>query len=298
MGESDREQSLIGGRLGGLAALHGAVFLFGMAGLFGKWVALGALLIVFGRVLFATAALGLVLVVGKKLIRPPRRAAWLLAACGALLVMHWAAFFHSIQVSTVAVGLLAYSTAPVFAALLEPWWFREQISLRGVLASLVSLAGVALIIPQWQMGNTVLQGVSWGVVAGCSFAALALFNRELVRDIDATNLAFYQDGAATVLLLPILPVIWRSPELADLLLLALLGLVFTALAHGLFIHALRQVKARVATLVSTLEPVYGILLAALLLGEIPTARTLAGGALILAAVFWVTLQARRGNEDR
>lgn len=298
MGEPEKEQSVIGGRPGGQAALHGAVFLFGMAGLFGKWVALGALLIVFGRVLFATAALGLVLAFRKRFILPSRRAAWLLAACGALLVMHWAAFFHSIQVSTVSVGLLAYSTAPVFAALLEPWWFREPASLRGLLASLVSLGGVAVMIPQWQVENAVFQGVSWGVVAGCSFAALALVNRELGREIDATNLAFYQDGAATVLLLPVLPLIWSPPSQSDIILLALLGVVFTALAHGLFIHALRHVKARVATLVSTLEPVYGILLAALLLSEFPTLRTLAGGALILTAVVWVTLQARRGQEDR
>ena len=297
MREPDQQKSVMSGGAGGRAALHGAVFLFGMAGLFGKWVTLGAMLIVFGRVLFATAALGLVLALGKRFIWPRRRAAWLLATCGALLVMHWGAFFHSIQVSTVAVGLLAYSTAPVFAALLEPWWFREPVSLRGVLASLVSLAGVALMIPQWRMGNAVFQGVSWGVVAGCSFAALALFNRELGRDIDATNLAFYQDGAATVLLLPVLPLIWSSPAPRDVLLLALLGVVFTAFAHGLFIHALRQVKARVATLVSTLEPVYGILLAALPLSEIPSPRTLAGGALILVAVLWVTLQTRRGNED-
>jgi drug/metabolite transporter (DMT)-like permease len=154
------------------------------------------------------------------------------------------------------------------------------------------------MIPQWQVGNAVFQGVSWGVVAGCSFAALALVNRELGREIDATNLAFYQDGAATVLLLPVLPLIWSPPSQMDVILLALLGVVFTALAHGLFIHALRHVKARVATLVSTLEPVYGILLAALLLSEFPTPRTLAGGALILAAVVWVTLQARRGQEDR
>lgn len=273
-----------------MAALHGAVFLFGVAGLFGKWIALGALLIVFGRVLFATAALGAVLALRRGFVRPAPRELWLLVGCGGLLIVHWAAFFHAIQVSTVAVGLLAYSTAPVFAVLLEPWWFREPVSRRGLLASLVSLGGVALMIPEWQAGNVILQGAGWGVVAGGSFALLAMINRELGLRIDATNLAFYQDGFATILLLPVLPLIWRSPAATDLLLLAILGVIFTALAHGLFIEALRHVKARLATLVSNLEPVYGILLAALLLSEIPTPRTVAGGVLILGAVALVSLR--------
>lgn len=274
----------------GMAALHGAVFLFGVAGLFGKWIALGAMLIVFGRVLFATAALGAVLALRRGFVRPAPRELWLLVGCGGLLIVHWAAFFHAIQVSTVAVGLLAYSTAPVFAVLLEPWWFREPVSRRGLLASLVSLGGVALMIPEWQAGNVILQGAGWGVVAGGSFALLAMINRELGLRIDATNLAFYQDGIATMLLLPVLPLIWRSPAATDLLLLAILGVIFTALAHGLFIEALRHVKARLATLVSNLEPVYGILLAALLLSEIPTPRTVAGGVLILGAVALVSLR--------
>lgn len=276
---------------GGQAALHGAVFLFGVAGLFGKWIALGPMLIVLGRVSFAAGALGLVLLLRRKAVGlPPRRDWWMLLSCGALLVLHWAAFFHSIQVSTVAVGLLAYSTAPVFAALLEPWWFGESFSARGFAASLLSLGGVAVMIPHWQLQEAVLQGASWGVVAGSSFALLSLLNRGLRREHDAVSLAFIQDGLAALLVLPLLPAIWEPLAARDLALLALLGIVFTALAHGLFIHALRTVRARMATLVSNLEPVYGIALAALLLDEIPSLRTVAGGALILAAVAWVSIR--------
>ena len=297
MEQGGEAQLKAGGRRGGLAALHAAVFLFGMAGLFGKWITAGAMLIVFGRVLFASIALGaLIFLCRRGFVLPDIRAAGLLLTCGALLVLHWAAFFHSIQVSSVAIGLLAYSTAPVFAALLEPWWFREPPSYRGFLASLVSLGGVALMIPQWQPGNVVFQGASWGVVAGCSFAVLSLLNRELGQKYDATSLAFYQDAAAALMLAPFLPFFWSTPSPREILLLVMLGVVFTALAHGLFIQSLRHVKARLATLVSTLEPVYGILLAALLLSEIPTTRTLLGGAIILGAVIWVTLRPGKRHE--
>jgi drug/metabolite transporter (DMT)-like permease len=262
-----------------------------MAGLFGKWVSVGAMLLVFGRVAFATLALGAVLAAGRKRVLPyGGRAGWLLPVCGAVLAFHWAAFFHAIQVSTVAIGLLGYATAPIFAGFLEPWWFREPFSRRTLAASLITLAGIALIVPAWSGGDAIFVGTAWGIAAGLSFAVLSLLNRHLRVRYDSVTLAFYQDGAATLLVAPFLPLFWSRPGPTDLLLLALLGVVFTALAHGLFIQALKTVRARVATLVSNLEPVYGIALAALLLGEIPTPRTLAGGTLILLAVAWVTIR--------
>ena len=76
-------------------------------------------------------------------------------------------------------------------------------------------------------------------------------------------------------------------------LLVVLGVVCTALAHTLFIRSLRVLSAHTASIVATLEPVYGIALAFLLLGEMPSARTLAGGALIVGAALLATVGASR-----
>ncbi|MDD8039846.1 MAG: DMT family transporter, partial [Acidobacteriota bacterium] len=75
----------------------------------------------------------------------------------------------------------------------------------------------------------------------------------------------------------------------DFALLAILGLLCTALAHTLFIAGMRRLSAQTASIISALEPVYGIALAALLLGERPSARTIAGGLIILTAVFVLSL---------
>jgi drug/metabolite transporter (DMT)-like permease len=96
-------------------------------------------------------------------------------------------------------------------------------------------------------------------------------------------------------LLPALPSVWVPLRPADWALLALLGVGFTTLAHTLFIGSLRRLRAQTAAIVSALEPVYGIVGAALLLGEVPTGRALAGGAVILGTVLWVSARAgRRG----
>jgi drug/metabolite transporter (DMT)-like permease len=68
----------------------------------------------------------------------------------------------------------------------------------------------------------------------------------------------------------------------------MLGLVCTALAHTLFIAGLREISAHTASVIVALEPVYGIVLALVLLGEVPDARTLVGGALIVGAAFLAT----------
>ena len=67
----------------------------------------------------------------------------------------------------------------------------------------------------------------------------------------------------------------------------------TAVAHSLFIKGLGDVKARTASIIACLEPVYGIAAAALLLAEVPGLRVTLGGVVILAATFYATLGSRR-----
>ena len=277
------------------AGLHGAVFLFGVAGLFGKWIAAPALLIVLGRVLVASLVFALLAVVQPPGVPLSRKERGLLAGCGALLAFHWFCFFTAIQVSTVAVGLLSYSTAPVFVVLLEPFIFRERWSWGTLVAALLCVAGVAVLVEHWEGGSSVVLGTAWGVASGLSFAVLSLFNRALAQRHGSVRIAYHQDVWAALSLTPFLPWVWQPLAAQDLVLLILLGVFCTALAHSLFIRSIRIFKAGVAAIASALEPVYGIGLAVLLLGEIPTVRNMIGGGLILLAVICVSLRPKGEN---
>ena len=271
------------------AALHAAVLLFGVAGLFGKWITLHAWQIVLGRV--AVASLVFVLLRRLPVFQGPRpdaRARWLLVATGVLLAFHWSFFFHAIQASTVAIGLLGYATAPAFTALLEPLVFRTRVPMRALGSAVLSIAGVAWMVPEWSIKDEVMYGAFWGVMAGATFALLTLLARGLVRRYSPVDIAMYQDITATMLVLPLVFALdlWETPTWGEVGLIVVLGVVCTAVAHSLYILALRRVAAWQAAVTSALEPVYGIVLALLLLGEQPAPRTLAGGALILGAVVW------------
>lgn len=273
-----------------LAQIHIAVFLFGLAGLFGKLVALPAAIIVLGRVFFGAISLYILLKwMGRRLRLESRRAYGMLGVLGVVLAIHWLTFFQSIQVSTVAIGLLTYSAFPVFTAFLEPVFFKERLTMRDVLLALVTFAGVALVVPEFKLENEVTQGVLWGIASGLAFAFLAILNRKYVRTYSSLVLAYYQDLVATIVLLPFLFVLQPVFTVQSVALLVLLGVVFTAFSHSLFIDGLKSVPAKTASIIASLEPVYGIAAAALLLHEFPEWRVLLGGAIILAATAYVTL---------
>ena len=271
-------------------AVHASVALFGLAGLFGKWLTLRPHFIVLGRVVFAAAALALIIrLSGGRFSIRRKIDGGLFLLQGLILAVHWILFFESIRVSTVAVGLLAYSSFPVFTAFLEPLFFRTRLSRRHLGLSLACLAGVFLLVPRFSWSERVFQGVVTGLGAGATFALLSIINRKLSFRYASPVVAFYQDAGAALFLLP--AALLKPPALTgrDFALLAILGLLCTALAHTLFIAGMRRLSAQTASIISALEPVYGIALAALLLGERPSARTIAGGLIILTAVFVLSL---------
>lgn len=277
-----------------LAEIHLAVFLFGFPGLFGKWLALPPVVIVFGRVLFACLALAAVMAVLRVPFRiAPRRDLVLLAVCGLILAAHWTMFFKSVQVSSVAVGLLAYSSFPVFTAFLEPLMARERWEPESLLYALLCVLGIALIVPRLDVSDAVVRGVLWGLGAGLTFSVLSILDRGLVSRHPSLAISLYQDLVAGLILAPAVIRTGLPRSGRDWALIAVLGVVCTAAAHALFIDGLKGVGVRTASVLSSLEPVYGILLALAFLSERPSLRTISGGAIVLAAALAATVRAGR-----
>lgn len=270
----------------GLLLANIAVIFFGLAGVLGKMSGLPAPLIVLGRVVFGGLALLLLVSVQRVPLQPRRgRDAVLLIGQGVLLALHWTAFFQSINVSNVAIGLLSFSSFPLFTAVFEAVLLRQPPRRVQILAALFILPGIYLLVPAFSLQNNTTLGVLWGLLSGATFALLSVANRWLGRSYPSLTISLYQDGIATIVLLPALiltpaATLW-TPYV--LLLLIILGVACTALAHTLFIASLRTISAQSASLLASLEPVWGIVFGTLLLKDIPTPITLLGGAIILCA---------------
>lgn len=279
-----------------LLALHGAVVLFGFAGLFGKWLLLSPVLIVLGRTLVAAVTLAAIGIAREgKLRRPDLR----MLAGGAVLALHWVTFFQAIQVSSVAVGLLGYAAFPVFTLGLERILLGRPLQVRDAGTAVLVVGGLALVVPGWSFGDTVLQGLAWGLASAFTFALLAVLNRGAAARRPARDIALWQNAAAALCLVPFAGAAAAGsvPAARDLLLILVLGVACTAYAHTLFIASLRTVTAHVASVTAALEPAYGMVLAWVLLGEFPTLPMWMGATLLILAAVVAARSARLSAAD-
>ncbi|MBU0972514.1 MAG: DMT family transporter, partial [Proteobacteria bacterium] len=187
--------------------IHLAVFLFGFAGLFGKFLSCSPFIIVLGRTLFAAAALfAYAKMVSRTHLGNFNRVSFLfLILQGVLLACHWVTFFMAIQISSVAVGLVTFSSFPLFVTFLEPVFFREPLQKRDIATALAVFIGILLVIPDLNLSNNVTLGGFYGILSGLTFAVLALVNRKNAQTQNPIALAFYQNlFAALFLCLPVL----------------------------------------------------------------------------------------------
>ncbi|MDH5786607.1 MAG: DMT family transporter [Chromatiales bacterium] len=278
----------------GLLSVHLAVLIFGLTALFSKLIALSALEITLIRSLFAMLTLALFIRwKGGSLRLKCRRDYAIALLLSALLASHWVTYFHAMQVSSVAVGVIALYTFPVITVFLEPIFHGERPHIRDIVSALAVLFGIYLLVPSFTLEDTVTQGVLWGVLSALLFALRNIIQGRHFSGYPARHALLYQAGFTILLLLPfggsVIPEV-TALQWGQLL---LLGIFFTALPHTLFAHSLLHFKAKTTSLIACLQVVYATLFAALLLGELPSWSTVVGGLIVVAAAMYESYNAGR-----
>jgi drug/metabolite transporter (DMT)-like permease len=277
-----------------LIELNAAVGMWAITALFAKWIPLPALQITGLRSAVAAAALFAVLRwQGHSLRLSGPRDLGVLVAGGLAMGAHWVTYFQAIQLSTVALGILALHTYPVMTAVVEPLIFKERVHWLDLLLGLVVMAGVAVLVPGFSLDSPITRGVLLGVLSAACFTLRNVLTRRAVAVYGGARVTFYQLLAAAAVLSPLALLFGQPLTLRSSGQLLLLGAIFTALPHTLYTNSLTHLKARSAGIIATLLPVYGSITAALLLGEIPSKRTLIGGGIILSAVALETARVMR-----
>ncbi|NQZ81188.1 MAG: EamA family transporter [Colwellia sp.] len=272
-----------------LTSLHSAVLLFALSGLFAKWLNMPATHIVFGRAFFAALTLAIfILLIKRQSLYLARSLLLPLMLTGIVLAFHWGSFFYAIQVSSVAIGLITFASFPVFVSFLEPILFRERFHYLALVQALFIILGIYLILPLNEMSIDIFSGALWGGLSAFSFALLTLLNRKFVAKVSAKKVAFYQNSCASICLLPIMIINPITITSSQLTVLVILGVIFTAVAHSLFNHSLKVVKAHTASIAISLEPIYGIVAAYFLLGEQITMMMVFGGVIVIATNVWAS----------
>lgn len=278
--------------------IHFAVFLFGIASLFGKLISLSAPIIILGRSIFAILALFLVLKITKeKFSLETKKEYVILILLGAILAIHWISFVESVQVSTVAVGLLTYSTFPFFVLLIEGLFLKSNITKTEILLAIIVFIGVILILPTYEITSNLTIGAVYGLVSAATFAVLAVANRNFVQKYSGSKILFYEIIGSAIFLLPLFILQKVEIDENNLKLIFVFGAFFTAISHSFFIRGMKNISAQKTSIIGTLELVYGIIAATIVIGEIPQLRTVLGGILIIGATAYASAIATKEKKE-
>jgi drug/metabolite transporter (DMT)-like permease len=268
--------------------LHLSIFLFGFTAILGALIELDEPAIVWYRIVLTT--LGFFFVFKFRFPAVRKSDAFRLTGTGLLLAMHWLTFFGAIKVGTVSLTLVCISSSTFFTAVLEPLFRKRRLSKAELFLGVAVAAGVYVMFS--------VDAASWLcavlAIASALFAALySVINKFLVERIPPNTLNFYEIGASGVVMTFLIPLyfVYGSgkwiPGWTDVLMLAALSFVCTNWAYNMSMSALKKISAFNYVLAVNLEPVYGVLMAAVFLGEYKqfSERFLAGAFIVLASVF-------------
>lgn len=274
------------------AQIHFCVLLWGFTAILGKLITLDAVALVFWRVLIVSGALAFVPRIWRDIARTQRRDLAVALFGGLLVTAHWLAFFGSVKLANASVAATCIALAPVFLAVIEPLMARRPFNPHEMLVAVAAVPGVLLVVGGIPSG--MVAGFLAGALAALLVAVFGVLNKNLTARVPALSLTALQLGTgalALALLIPLWPQLGGTfvvPHGADFGWLLVLAFACTLLPFSLALVALRKLSAFSAQLAVNLEPVYSIVLAAIVFNESSELgwSFYLGVALILGAVLY------------
>ncbi len=275
-----------------LALLYISVVLLSMNGLFAKSIALDAMSITQLRSLIAALGLAAILSLRRTTLGlPDWKTTFLVYGLGIVMGLHWITFFHSMQVSSVAVGIISLFCYPVITVIIEPLFYRGSPKLVDFVAAMVVLVGVSVMVSGETLGGNVREGVFWGICSAFMFSLRNTSQKYLIPHVPSGAIMLHQTIAIAVVLAVFTD--WPSVVYAsthDWFLLVLLGLFGTAGAHTLFSMTLKRLSAKSVALIGCLQPFFGSIFAWLILTEVPTVQVIIGGLIVVSVAAYESLR--------
>ena len=272
--------------------LHFAVFLWGFTAILGELIQLSSLSLVWWRVFLTSLTILLTSKTWSNVRAMPRRLVLQYICIGFIVVIHWLGFYGAVKLANASVALICMSTTSFFSSILEPFILKTKVKWYEVALGLVIVPAMAFV------AGTLPNEMTLGLWVGLSSALLAtifsILNKKMIDKSDPLSITFLELGGGWMLLTVLMPVYFFydktalliPPSVSDWFYLLVLSLLCTNLAYWLGIRTLRHLSAFVSNLTINLEPVYGIVLAVVILKENKelSPSFYIGATVILAAV--------------
>ncbi|MEM6642910.1 MAG: DMT family transporter [Bacteroidota bacterium] len=270
------------------ALLTLAIILMSTSGAMGRMISLSPAVAIWIRCLLAVPILLVVVLVRrKKLIIKDRKVLKWITLSGILLGLHWVTYFRSLHLSTVSIGMLALFTYPVFTAILEPFILKTKFDVRSILLAVLAFAGIAIMVPSFSLEDKYTLGIVIGLISAVVYAVRNILVKKISYGQSGVTLMLYQLVVVLLLFWPLLlsdPTFSFGKVIANWEALLFLSVFTTAVAHTLLVICIKQFNVTTLSTLTTTGPIFGSIFGYFLLDEVPSCRTMIGGAVILLVV--------------
>jgi drug/metabolite transporter (DMT)-like permease len=271
--------------------LHLVVVAWGFTAILGKLIDMPAVEMLVWRTVLAALGFGFVARWQKVSLQLTAAQAGRMLLLGGLLGAHWILFFISARLSTASVCLAAMPTAMVWCSLIEPWingtrrWRPLELIVGAVIVGAVWLI--------YEVEFRYWLGFSVGLAAALLAAFFSVISKQIVARSHYAVLGTYQMSGAAIV--SVIGWLWlekghvTTPGWDDVLWLLLFASICTVWAYAGYMDVLRRLSMFTVNVIYNMEPIYGILLAALIFGseEFMSSGFYLGAALIIGSVLLV-----------
>ena len=252
--------------------IHLAVLLFGLTAILGDLISLSAITLVWWRVVITSISFLFFVQFGRAILKLPRKTILIFLGIGVLVAFHWLCFYGSIKYANASVALVAMSTTTFFTSFIEPALDRRRPERFNVLIAMAIIPGMALVVSNLDLG--MIKGLLVGFLAALLASIFSILTKRCMALANSFEISFLEIFGACITISLIMPFFYiENPEAqflptqTDWIYLLVLSLLCTTLAYYLGVVALKYISAYESNLVVNLEPVYGIILAILILNE-------------------------------
>ncbi|WP_405266536.1 DMT family transporter [Cellulophaga sp. Ld12] len=267
-----------------LIELNLAMLFVSTSGALGRYVNLSVPVTIGVRAVIAVVLLFLFCKWKKISLRVSKKDVGAVLISGVLLGLHWITYFYALRLSNVAIGMISLFTYPILTAFLEPLLLKTEFQKIHLVLALLVLAGIYFLVPSFDIGNDYTLAVGVGTLSALFYSLRNLLLKAKAAKYNGSMLMCYQLLVISVLLSPFYATMPLDVVLSEWKGLAALALLTTAIGHTLFLNSFKNFSITTVSILSSVQPIYGIILGAIFLSEFPKMNTLIGGILILSSV--------------
>jgi drug/metabolite transporter (DMT)-like permease len=291
-----------------LAALGFAVFAASTSAILVRWSGAPSSVAAFYRVLFTTAIVAPIALVWyrEEFARLSRRDLGFAIVAGVALAVHFAAWFESLNHTSVAASVTLVQTQPIFVALGAALVLGERVNRETVVGIAVALIGATAMslgdAGEAPISDATMYGNALAVLGAVTVAGYVLAGRSIRQRVSLFPYVTVVYTACTVTLFVLVGAQGHAyvdyPPREWLLFLGM-AIGPGILGHTIVNWALKHLESVVVSVTWLGEPVGSTLLALVLLAEVPDAITVAGGLVVLAGIYVTTIERerRRASSD-